>query len=101
LGPLKTSSEVEEKWRDDTYTVDAATVVGRAESREELEDALAHLPAISRTAAALHDAEAMTVAEVAGVQGVGLPAPKARLRRRRMMTPNAPLPRTAASDNLM
>jgi RNA polymerase sigma-70 factor (ECF subfamily) len=81
--------EVEEKWRDDSYTVDAATVVERAETREELADALVHLPVIYRTAVVLHDSEAMTVAEIADVQGVGLPAAKARLRRGRMMLVDA------------
>ncbi len=32
--------EVEERWRDDGYSVDAAVVVERAQTREELEDAL-------------------------------------------------------------
>ena len=81
--------EVEEKWRDDSYTVDAATVVERAETREELKDALVRLPVIYRTAVVLHDAEAMTVAEIADVQGIGLPAAKQRLRRGRMMLVSA------------
>ena len=77
--------EVEQRWRDDAYTVDAATVVERAETREELEDALLRLPVIYRTVVVLHDGEWMTVAEIAEVQGVGLPAAKQRLRRGRMM----------------
>jgi len=81
--------EVEEKWRDDSYTVDAATVVERAETREELKDALVRLPVIYRTAVVLHDAEAMTVAQIADVQGIGLPAAKQRLRRGRMMLVSA------------
>ncbi len=81
--------EVEERWRDDSYTVDAAIVVERAETREELEDALVRLPVIYRTAVVLHDAEGMTVAEIADVQAVGLPAAKARLRRGRMMLVDA------------
>ncbi|MEO8519541.1 MAG: sigma-70 family RNA polymerase sigma factor [Dermatophilaceae bacterium] len=81
--------EVEARWRDSTYTVDAATVVERAETREELEDALVRLPVIYRTAVVLHDAEGMTVAEIADVQGVGLPAAKARLRRGRMILVDA------------
>jgi len=59
---------VEARWRDPSYTVDAATVVERAETREELEDALLRLPVICRTAVVLHDAEGMTVAEIAHVQ---------------------------------
>jgi RNA polymerase sigma-70 factor (ECF subfamily) len=81
--------EVEERWHDRSYTVDAATVVERAETREELEDALVRLPVIYRTAVVLHDAEGMTVAEIADVQGVGLPAAKARLRRGRMILVDA------------
>ncbi|MEO6142442.1 MAG: sigma factor-like helix-turn-helix DNA-binding protein, partial [Dermatophilaceae bacterium] len=81
--------EVEERWRDDSYTVDAAIVVERAETREELEDALVRLPFIYRAVVVLHDAEGMTVAEIADVQAVGLPAAKARLRRGRMMLVDA------------
>jgi RNA polymerase sigma-70 factor (ECF subfamily) len=81
--------EVEQRWRDDAYTVDAAIVVERAETREELEDALVRLPVIYRTVVVLHDAEEMTVAEIADVQGVGLPAAKQRLRRGRMMLVDA------------
>jgi RNA polymerase sigma factor, sigma-70 family len=80
---------VEQRWRDEAYTVDAAAVVERAETREELEDALVRLPVIYRTAVVLHDAEGMTVAEIADVQGVGLPAAKQRLRRGRMMLVDA------------
>ena len=81
--------EVEQRWRDDAYTVDTATVVERAETREELQDALVRLPAIYRTVVVLHDGEGMTVAEIADVQGVGLPAAKQRLRRGRMMMVSA------------
>ena len=70
--------EVEQRWREDSYTVDAAIVVERAETRQELEDALVRLPVIYRTVVVLHDAEGMTVAEIAEVQGVGLPAAKQR-----------------------
>jgi RNA polymerase sigma-70 factor, ECF subfamily len=77
--------DVEEKWRDDSYTVDASTVVERAETRAELRDALVRLPVIYRTAVVLHDAEGMTVSEIADVQGIGLAAAKQRLRRGRMM----------------
>ena len=55
----------------------------------ELEDALVRLPVIYRTAVVLHDAEGMTVAEIADVQGVGLPAAKQRLRRGRMILVDA------------
>jgi RNA polymerase sigma-70 factor (ECF subfamily) len=76
---------VEAKWRDDAYTVDAVVVTERAETRRELEDALAHLPFIYRSAVLLHDVEQFTSAEVSSVQGIGLAAAKQRLRRGRMM----------------
>ncbi len=81
--------EVEVNWHDDSYSVDAAIVVERAETREELKDALVRLPFIYRTAVVLHDAEAMTVAQIAVVQGIGLSAAKQRLRRGRMMLVSA------------
>jgi len=66
-----------------------AIVVERAETRQELEDALLRLPVIYRTVVVLHDAEGMTVAEIAEVQRVSLPAAKQRLRRGRMMLVDA------------
>lgn len=77
--------EVEGKWRDDAYTVDAATVAERAQTREELQDSLVRLPFIYRTAVVLHDVEGWTVPEIAEVAGIELPAAKQRLRRGRMM----------------
>lgn len=76
---------VEAKWRDDAYTVDAVVVTERAETRRELEDALAHLPFIYRSALLLHDVEQFTSAEVASVQDIGVSAAKQRLRRGRML----------------
>lgn len=72
-------------WRDESYTVDAALVAERAETRRCLRDALLALPAIYRSAVVLHDAEGWTMAEIAAVQGIALPAAKQRLRRGRMM----------------
>lgn len=80
---------VDATWADDAYTVDAATVVERAETRAELEDALARLPVIYRAAVVLHDGEGLTSSEVAEVHGIGLPAAKQRLRRGRMMLVSA------------
>jgi RNA polymerase sigma-70 factor, ECF subfamily len=77
--------EVEERWREDAYTVDAAAVVARAETRDELEDALVHLPFDYRAAVLLHDVEGWTVREIAQAAGVGLAAAKQRLRRGRML----------------
>ena len=76
--------EVEERWMDDSYTVDPGAVAVRSETREELEDALARLPFIYRTAVVLHDAEGWKVREIAELQDISLPAAKQRLRRGRM-----------------
>ncbi len=76
---------VEGAWRDDDYTVDTAQVVIRAETRDDLLDALAHMPAIYRTAVVLHDAHGLTGVEVAEATGTSLPTAKQRIRRGRMM----------------
>jgi RNA polymerase sigma-70 factor (ECF subfamily) len=83
------AEEVEARWRNDAYTVDAAEVVARAETREELEDALVRLPVVYRAAVVLHDAEGLTVAEIADIAQISLPAAKQRLRRGRMMLVSA------------
>lgn len=77
-------AEVEEQWRDDRYSVDAALVAERAAQRADLEEALEHLPFLYRTMVVLHDVEGWTVAEAAEVLGIELPAAKQRLRRGRM-----------------
>lgn len=79
------AERVEQDWHDDAYTVDAATVVARAETTAELLDALVRLPFAYRTAVVLHDAHGLTNQQVAEIQGVSLPAAKQRLRRGRMM----------------
>lgn len=79
------AEEVERRWQHDGYTVDAVEVASRAETRADLLEALTHLPVGYRSAVLLHDAEGMTMPEVAQVQGVSLPAAKQRLRRGRMM----------------
>ena len=73
------------KWRSDDYTVDAEEIVLLTESREGLFDALIRLPYIYRAAVVLHDAERLTVREIAEVFDVGIPTAKQRLRRGRMM----------------
>jgi RNA polymerase sigma-70 factor (ECF subfamily) len=77
--------DVEEKWQADEYTVDPAVVAERAQTREELEDALVRLPFGYRSTVILHDVEQWKVREIAEVQGISLPAAKQRLRRGRMM----------------
>ena len=79
----------DEHWREDSWTVDAAEVVARAETRAELEDALIRLPVIYRGVVVLHDAERLTVAQIAELLEIGLPAAKQRLRRGRMMLVSA------------
>lgn len=81
--------EIDERWADDKYTVDAQLVVERAEARRELEDALIRLPYAYRSVVVLHDVEGWTVGRIADVLGIGLPAAKQRLRRGRMMLVSA------------
>lgn len=79
------AEEVDDRWRDDAYSVDAAVVAERAEAHDELEDALVRLPFTYRSVVMLHDIEGWTVAEIADLLDLGLPAAKQRLRRGRMM----------------
>lgn len=81
--------EVEQRWADDAYTVDAEQVVARAETRQELEDALIRLPFAHRSVVVLHDVEGWTAQRIADALGIGLPAAKQRLRRGRMMLVSA------------
>jgi RNA polymerase sigma-70 factor (ECF subfamily) len=81
--------EVEDRWRDDAYTVDSAAVVERAEDRAEIEDALVRLPFAYRAVLVLHDVEGWTVRSIAERLGISLPAAKQRLRRGRMMLVSA------------
>jgi RNA polymerase sigma-70 factor, ECF subfamily len=76
--------EVEDRWRDDAYTVDADAVIERAQLREELQDALVRVPEVMRTTVVLHDVEGWTVREIAELLDISLPAAKQRLRRGRM-----------------
>jgi RNA polymerase sigma-70 factor (ECF subfamily) len=82
-------ADVEDRWRDDNYTVDPAQVMARAEQREDLEDALARLPVGYRTVVVLHDAAGMTSLAIADALDLGLPATKQRMRRGRMMLVSA------------
>lgn len=79
------AEDVERRWREDEYTVDAAVVAERVQTHEELEDALVRLPFAYRSVVLLHDVEGWTVAEIADLLELGLPAAKQRLRRGRMM----------------
>jgi RNA polymerase sigma-70 factor (ECF subfamily) len=86
--PTLDIATVEDAWRDDRFTVQPELVLERAELRDELEDALSHLPAILRLPVVLHDALGWSSPEVAAALGIGLPAAKQRLRRGRMMLVN-------------
>ena len=81
--------DVEDRWRDEAYSVDAGAVVERAESIAELRDALIHLPQHYRSAVVLHDAEGWPSNEVARVLGISVAAAKQRIRRGRMMLVSA------------
>jgi RNA polymerase sigma-70 factor (ECF subfamily) len=76
--------DVEQEWREDSTTVDAAAVVERAATREELLDALARLGSIYRSAVVLHDIEGLRVVDIAEIAQISVPAAKQRLRRGRM-----------------
>ncbi len=76
--------EVEERWREDNYTVDTEVVVQQAATRAELRDALIRLPFIYRSAVVLHDVEGLRVVDIAAIHNISLPAAKQRLRRGRM-----------------
>lgn len=81
-------AEIEDAWRDDAFTVQPELVLERAELRDELEDALSHLPAILRLPVVLHDVLDWTSPEIAAALRIGEPAAKQRLRRGRMMLVN-------------
>ncbi len=81
--------DVEADWRDDRFTVQPERILEIAELRDELEDALARLPAIYRLPVVLHDALGWTAADIAAAMDAGLPATKQRLRRGRMMLVSA------------
>jgi len=50
MDDVVTATDVEHRWSQDECTVYAEALVTRAETREELEDALVHLPLVHRTA---------------------------------------------------
>lgn len=81
--------EVEARWRDDSYSVDADAIMEQAESLDQVRDALVHLPTSYRSVVVLHDAEGWSTSEIATVLDVSLPAAKQRLRRGRMMLVSA------------
>ena len=85
LAEADEGERVDALWSNDSYTVDSALVLERAQIRERVQDALLRLPLIYRSAVVLHDEEGLTMADIAQIQDIGLPAAKQRLRRGRMM----------------
>lgn len=81
--------DVEQRWRDDAYTVDDVALAERVSDREALEDALVRVPFDHRTVVLLHDVEGWTAKEIAELLAISLPATKQRLRRGRMMLVSA------------
>lgn len=82
-------AEVEDLWRDDSYSVDPSIAVERAQSTDVVRDALVHLPHEYRSVVVLHDAEGWPSSEIAHMLDISLPAAKQRLRRGRMMLVSA------------
>jgi len=82
-------AEVEDLWRDDSYSVDPAVAVERAQSAEFVRDALVHLPQGYRSVVVLHDSEGWPSSDIANMLDISLPATKQRLRRGRMMLVSA------------
>jgi RNA polymerase sigma-70 factor (ECF subfamily) len=72
-------------WANPDYTIDAAAIFDRLETRRALQDALLRLPLLYRAVVVLHDIDGHTVAQIAQIQHIGVPAAKQRLRRGRMM----------------
>ena len=72
-----------------SFTVRPKVVLERPELCDELEDALARLPAMYRAPVVLHDALGWAAREIATTMHVSLPATKQRLRRGRMMLVSA------------
>ncbi len=82
-------AEVEDSWRDDSYSIDPSVAVEHAQSIDVVRDALVHLPHGYRSVVVLHDAEGWTSSEIAHLLDISLPAAKQRLRRGRMMLVSA------------
>jgi RNA polymerase sigma-70 factor (ECF subfamily) len=78
-------AEVEDLWRDESYSPDPSNVFERAQSADFVRDALVHLPHGYRSVVVLHDAEGWSSSEIARMLDISLPAAKQRLRRGRMM----------------
>lgn len=81
--------EVEDRWRDDAYSVDPAVVAEHAADAAAVRDALVRLPFIYRSAVVLHDSLGWTNAEIAERLGISLANAKQRVHRGRMLLTTA------------
>lgn len=81
--------EVEDQWRDETFTVDPEKVAEIAEDEEELKDSLLRVPFAYRSVLVLHGVEGWKLPEIASSLDITLAAAKQRLRRARMMLVSA------------
>jgi RNA polymerase sigma-70 factor, ECF subfamily len=85
MDPEDIAVAVDQRWREDSYTVDPQVVALRLEREDDLRDALVHLPVYYRSAVLLHDLEGFTASQVADIHDISLPAAKQRIRRGRML----------------
>ncbi len=80
---------VEAWWHEENYGLDPSVVLERAQTAEDMREALVHLPDGYRSVLVLHDAEGWPVGEIAEMLEISLPAAKQRLRRARIMLVSA------------
>ena len=58
------AAEVEDQWKDETFSVDPEKVVEMFENKEEIQDSLLRLPFAYRSALVLHDVEGWKLSEI-------------------------------------
>ncbi|MDO8364590.1 MAG: sigma-70 family RNA polymerase sigma factor [Actinomycetota bacterium] len=81
--------EVEDRWRDDQYSVDPHAVIQRAGDADDLREALIRLPFIYRSAVVLHDSLGWPHHEIAERLGISVANAKQRVHRGRMLLTTA------------
>lgn len=77
--------EVEDRWRDDHYSLDPHTVLERATDADSLREALVRLPFIYRSALVLHDSLGWPHQEIADRLEITVANSKQRVHRARML----------------
>ncbi|MDO8392378.1 MAG: sigma-70 family RNA polymerase sigma factor [Actinomycetota bacterium] len=77
--------EVEDRWRDDHYSLDPQAVTERATDAESLREALVRLPFIYRSALVLHDSLGWPHQEIADRLEITVANSKQRVHRARML----------------